>query len=99
MFYKLKQVVLMLATLKHLVALGQPISDAVKLFESPGNGAAKKNAVMAMIKNGLEVAESAFKTDIPEDKIMGFVSGAIDIVVDVYNITGAWRKGAVEVTP
>ena len=42
-------------------------------------------------------AESAFQTDLPEHKVMEFVSNAIDGVVGFYNAIGVFRHSSIYV--
>jgi len=94
MFYKVKQVILMLTALKHLLGLLEPIVNAIKQFETPGNGAEKKQAVLDFVKAAVVAAEGAFGTDIPEEKVIKFISQAIDGVVGFYNAIGVFRHSS-----
>ena len=75
-----------------VVALVRAISELVKVFEVPGNGTVKKEAVLNVL--GLVYDEAARIFDLPlaKERAMAIAGALIDIVVAVYNALGIFRK-------
>ena len=88
MFQKMQQIALYLTTIKYLLGLIDPIKQAVRTLESPGDGAAKKQAALEITKAAIKTAEEAFRVDIPDVLVLQFVNLAIDAWVTLENTRG-----------
>ncbi len=97
MWEKFKQAIQWLGIMRALLGLLQPIKDLVEAVEQAdegeGNGARKKEAVMALLSEAIDTAKQFAPFDVPKEKILDFVSRAIDVVVNLFNLMGHFRHG------
>jgi len=88
----LKKIFQYLGYFQLLVGLIKPVKEAIETVEQPGNGALKKQAVLQLLNEVILTAEKAVPgLDLPEDMILGFVDGIIDVIVAFYNLTGKFK--------
>ena len=66
------------------------IIETVKAIEIPGNGLAKKDAVLSIVTAAIKV----FAPDlgVKVEQVTSFVSSVIDIVVGLLNASGVFAK-------
>jgi hypothetical protein len=88
MFAKIQQIALYLTAVKYLLGLIEPIKQAVRTLESPGDGAAKRQAAVDIARAAAQTAEKAFHCDLPEELIVQFVGLAVDAWVALENARG-----------
>ena len=67
------------------------IIQLVRAIEHKGEGAAKKQAVLALVGGALTIAAASDKVNA---KVMSIADNAVDIVVTVFNATGEFDKDA-----
>jgi len=77
------------------VALGivPMIIELIKAIEIPGNGLAKKDAVLAIV--AAAISTFAPELGVKVDTIGRFVSQVIDIVVGLLNMAGVFKPPAI----
>ena len=81
-----------LTVLGTLPALVEVIIQLVKQFETPGNGAEKKAAVLEVIKTSLD-AMGKMGITVPGTVVLTLASAIIDTVVAGFNALGIFKKG------
>lgn len=83
-----------------VVALIRAIIELVQAFEVPGNGEAKRNAVLEVVGVVWDNIQDYLGEKIAwsKDKVLAFASQVIDIVVKFYNLIGFFQHGG-EVGP
>lgn len=91
MLKNIQNVITMLVTLRYLLGLIEPIRDLVRQVEQPGNGPAKKQAVLDIIDTVIPFAEAGLHIELPEDTIREFASAMIDVIVSIENAIGVFR--------
>ena len=72
------------------LALVPYIIETVKAVEVSGNGPAKKDAVIAIVSAGID--SFAPELGVSSDKVQGFISKVIDLVVGLLNKVGVFKK-------
>ena len=93
MFNFLKKISSFLSCIQLLVGLIKPIKEAIEAVEQPGYGEEKKEAVLNLLREVILTAKGMVPgLDIPEDTILNFADGIIDIIVAFYNLTGKFKK-------
>lgn len=75
-----------------LVAIVRAISELVKVFEVPGNGQAKKDAVLNVLGVIYDETTKVFELPVSRERFLATAGAIIDIVVAVYNALGIFRK-------
>lgn len=75
-----------------LLSLVPQIIAMVKAIELPGNGADKAAAVISIVKETLTVLPEDLRKLIGADKVEGWLSTIISIVVNFLNKTGYFPK-------
>ncbi len=75
-----------------VVALVRAISELVKVFEVPGNGTTKKEAVLNVLGLVYDEAAKIFDLPVTKERTLAIAGALIDIVVAVYNALGIFRK-------
>lgn len=83
-----------LELLKFLPAVVGAIVELVKHFEVPGFGAEKKEAVLSVIKLVYDTLSAIITLPIEKDKLIGFVSKAIDGVISFLNAIKIFKHGS-----
>lgn len=92
----ISQITKLLQTLAVLAGLIAPLITLIKAVEGPGNGAAKKQAVLDLLMEGIRAAEATTPgLNLDEEMIVAFLSKAIDMVVGLLNVIGGFRQPAV----
>ncbi|GEM_PF-4977024 len=82
-----------LQTLLFLTGLLKPLIELIEAVEQPGHGAEKKKAVLDLMKESIVAAEKAVPgLDLDQDMIVAFLDKAIDMVVNLKNLIGGFRK-------
>jgi len=61
----------------------------IKQFETPGFGAEKKQVILDTVASFYDSLEITFVT---KEKLLGIVSGFIDIAVTFFNLVGWFKK-------
>jgi hypothetical protein len=72
------------------LALVPQIIETVKAIEIPGNGLAKKDAVLSIVISAIKMFAPDLGVKI--EQVSGFVSSVIDIVVGLLNASGVFSK-------
>ena len=80
-----------ITVLSAIPALVQVISELVRQFEVPGNGAQKKAAVLEVLKTSLDTL-SRMGITVPGTIVLTLASAIIDAVVAGYNALGLFKK-------
>lgn len=89
------QIMKFLQTLLVLAGLIGPLIALVQAVEGPGNGPAKKKAVLDLLLEAIRTAEATTPgLNLDEEMIVKFLSQAIDMVVGFLNVIGGFRQPA-----
>ena len=81
--------------LKLLPGLLTAVVALVKIFEVPGYGADKKEAVLIVIGLALDFIAGFITLPIEKEKILDFVGKAIDAIVACFNAINVFKKSTV----
>lgn len=85
-----------IAVFRFLFEVSKEIMELVQLVEEKdqgeGNGEEKKNAVLSIIEKMYDAAESFTDLPIEKDTVLKFADNVIDIVVQLFNMIGFFRK-------
>ena len=84
----------LIKVLMSLVGLLPAVIELMKAVEGPGHGAEKKAAVLNLISQAIDTANSVANMGLPKDTIMAFVGQAIDVIAGLMNVIGTFRKAA-----
>lgn len=68
------------------------VSSAIKQVEAPGNGVAKADAVIALVRASLEQLLPGNSTAEQIEMIIDYVRSIIPVLVSIFNITGLFSK-------
>jgi len=74
-----------------VVAVVKAIAELVKIFEVPGNGQTKKDAVLQVLGVIYDEAGKIAELPIAKERLLAIAGALIDIVVAVYNALGIFR--------
>jgi hypothetical protein len=89
---KLSSLTTAFGIIKGLIGLVQPVQQLVETYETAcATGEQKKAQVLAVVKLGIETADSVFSLNLPADTITGFVGKLIDIIVEFKNLVGEFK--------
>lgn len=82
----------MLVYLQLAIGLVPQIIELVKAVELPGNGAAKFEAVIAIIKAAYQIIPEELAHAVGLEKVEAFVARVVPIIVTLLNATGVFKK-------
>ena len=87
-----------LELLKFLPGLISAVMALVKSFEVPGNGEAKKEAVLLVVGLIVDTLSTIIVLPIDKEKVLDFVGKAIDAIVAFLNAVNIFKKSPVNPT-
>lgn len=77
-----------------VIGVVRAISELVKIFEVPGNGQTKKEAVLNVLGVIYDELAKMFVLPITKERLLAIASALIDIVVAVYNALGIFQRSS-----
>ena len=87
-----------LELLKFLPGLISAVMALVKSFEIPGNGEAKKEAVLLVVGLIVDTLSTIIILPIDKEKVLDFVGKAIDAIVAFLNAVNLFKHNEVNPT-